>query len=228
MDCSNAYQQTAEDQRAISDSYQECVQEAARASVRELFAYLREHQAVRPSALVINALGTGTGRLHKERWYPQITSEILASIQDAAHAVNLPAHIFLSVNLNEIGDSDKWAEDRTAIAESVGALVRDWTLTDHEVPKSITATTLLIPALIAIGILSLSVLIGFPRITPESPLWRAVFKTFLETAGVMSIFVAVFGGPGEREGLWLFLVLASLFLLGTSFLFLRENLQKKN
>ena len=217
----------------LETKYQECLQQAAGDTVKQLFSHLREHPEIRPEGLVLNAVGTGqTGHLSKARWYPEVTSQLLQSIQDPKHAANLPSNILFAVYLPQ--DESKtvntipgsWPDERMAIASAVGVMVRDWTLTNHEVPKAIEATTLLIPALVAVGILSLLVVAGFPRISPGISLGVALTKTFLETVGVMSILVALLQGLGEKRPLWFDLILASIGLLVASCYFLHENLKR--
>jgi hypothetical protein len=210
-------------------AYQKCLQEAAGSTVKQLFSYLLERADVQPDALVVSAVGTGqTGGLSKPRWYSEVASQIFNSIQDPKHAANLPSSICLAVYLPEDDEHagtmpSDWATERTAIASSVGQMVRDWTLKDHEVPKGIEATALLIPALFGLAGVSFFVAIGFPKLPVTASVPVALTKTFLETVGTMSIYVAIFGGLGETRPLALDLATASLLLLVIAIFFLRQN-----
>ena len=109
------------------DSYEECIQTAVSDSLNAAFSASGDHRDLH--ALVIPALGTGVGKLSKERFYKTLSTSLLA-VLTAKDGRYLPDTIYLLTWRNE--DAETWAETRTGISKNVATIFNSWTTTAHD------------------------------------------------------------------------------------------------
>ncbi|WP_213806598.1 hypothetical protein [Granulicella sp. dw_53] len=108
------------------DSYEECIQTAVSDSLNAAFSASGAHKDIH--ALVVPALGTGVGKLSKERFYKTLSSNLL-DVLTAKDGRSLPQTIYLLTWRNE--DAATWGETRTGISKSIATIYNTWIESAH-------------------------------------------------------------------------------------------------
>ena len=173
--------------------FAKCFQTAIESALSSLF---KSDDIARIDTLVLPALGTGTGRLSKGESYNSTINSLLACLQVAKCANNLPSSIVFLVWSGE-ANPGAWTETRDAVARNVATLAADWSgqyTSTLPIQKQARFVGILIVILVAVFAYSIqqhlpeSISKRFPVLNAGS-LWLLVFGWFFVAAGAFSVLV---------------------------------------
>jgi hypothetical protein len=130
------------------DPYQQCLKDMVTSGLRDYFRKTRVELKAVPDVVVIPAIGTGIGHLHKLQFYSALCGVLQEEMEQQAP---LPGSIYLLVYR---ADRVDWEDTRFAIQNNVGALINTWNDKPHDRMQYNTAM-LSAGATFLIGIISL-------------------------------------------------------------------------
>jgi hypothetical protein len=109
--------------------YQQCVADDTTTGVRTFFKELHQHPNLNPDAIVIPALGTGTGQLAKETFYRILFEQIYSELGRAKPKNKSASTIYLQVFGGE--PPEGWSKTKNAISAALAEKVEDWSDAEH-------------------------------------------------------------------------------------------------